>query len=108
MELYASMRLILLCCRAAKLPTIIVASAQPHRNGAHRSAIGPNAARNTRSRMANAAALGPTEKKPEIGAGAPWYTSGAHIWKGAAEILNPKPTNMSAAATPTIVIEGAP
>ena len=39
--------------------------------------------------------------KAATGAGAPWYTSGAQIWKGAAEILNAKPTNISAADMPT-------
>src|SRR5512136_2424337 len=38
-----------------------------------------------------AAALGPTEKKAAIGVGAPWYTSGVHIWNGAAETLNARP-----------------
>src|SRR5690242_11765641 len=101
MELYASRRLMLDCRIAAKLPTIIVARAQPHTNGIQLSAMGPSATWKTRSRMANAAALGPTERNAATGAGAPWYTSGAQTWNGAAEILKAKPTNISAAAAPT-------
>ena len=37
------------------------------------------------------ATLGPTEKKAAIGVGAPWYTSGVHMWKGAAETLKARP-----------------
>ncbi len=77
-------------------------------NGSQRAAIGPKAVMNTRIRIANAAALGPTERNAETGAGAPWYTSGAQTWKGAAEILNPNPTNISAAAAPTSAMDGAP
>ena len=29
------------------------------------------------------------------GIGAPWYTSGVHMWKGAADTLNAKPTPIS-------------
>ena len=45
--------------------------------------------------MAKAAALVPTDMKAVTGIGAPWYTSGVHMWKGAAETLNAKPTPMS-------------
>ena len=30
--------------------------------------------------------------KAVIDVGAPWYTSGVHMWKGTAETLKPKPT----------------
>lgn len=30
-------------------------------------------------------------RKAVTGAGAPWYTSGAHMWKGATASLNPAP-----------------
>ena len=39
-------------------------------------------------KTANAAILGTTAKKAVIDVGAPSYTSGVHIWKGAIEILN--------------------
>jgi len=35
--------------------------------------------------------------KPVTGVGAPWYTSGVHMWNGTAATLNPKPTRISAA-----------
>ncbi len=53
----------------------------------------------TRSRTAKAAALGPVDIKPTTGAGAPSYTSGVQIWKGAAATLKPRPMNIKAAAT---------
>src|ERR1700730_3064114 len=95
------MRLMFDCWIAAKLPTIMVARAQTQTMGSQRLAIGPKAVMKTRSRIANAAALGPTDRNPETGAGAPWYTSGAQIWNGAAEILNARPTKISAAEIPT-------
>src|SRR5260370_32887623 len=97
MELYASMRLILDCMMAPKLPTSRVARAQAQTNGSHWVEIAPKAVMKIRSRMANAAALGPTDRNAATGAGAPWYTSGAHTWKGAAEILNANPTKIRAA-----------
>ena len=45
------------------------------------------------------------------GVGAPWYTSGVHMWNGAAATLKPRPTSNSAIpsnSTPsssTVVVE---
>src|SRR5207253_1798709 len=89
------------CISAAKLPTNMVASADDQTNGSQRFVIGPRAVVKTRTNTANAAALGPADMNNVTGAGAPWYTSGAQTWNGAAETLNAKPTNMSAAAVPT-------
>ena len=61
----------------------------------------------TRRKTAKAAALGPADMNAATGAGAPWYTSGAQIWNGAAETLNATPTKISPAATPTIESDGA-
>ena len=36
-----------------------------------------------------------TDRKAVMGVGEPSYTSGAHIWKGTLEILNPNPAIMS-------------
>ena len=33
---------------------------------------------------------------PVMGVGAPWYTSGVHVWKGTAATLNPRPTRSNA------------
>ena len=41
-----------------------------------------------------AATFGNNAKKAVTEVGEPWYTSGAYIWKGTAEILNAKPTKI--------------
>ena len=48
-----------------------------------------SAPRTRRSRTTNPAALEAVEAKATIGVGPPSYTSGAHMWKGTAAILNP-------------------
>src|SRR4051794_22466757 len=93
------MRLIFVCHSAAKLPTHMEASATAQTIGAQRAAIGSNAVTKMRRKIAKAAAFGPAERNAETGVGAPWYTSGAHIWNGAAETLNASPTKISADAT---------
>src|SRR3954464_666068 len=97
------MRLMFVCSSAAKFPMHIEASAATHTSGSHLLPMGSNALRKMRRKTAKAAAFGPAERNAETGVGAPWYTSGAQIWKGAAEILKPRPTNISAAATATNV-----
>ena len=52
-----------------------------------------------RRKTANAAAFGPADRNAVTGAGAPWYTSGAQIWNGAADTLKASPTNINAAAS---------
>ena len=52
-----------------------------------------------RSTAANAAAFVAAAMNAVTGVGAPWYTSGVHMWKGAAATLNPSPT--SSRANPT-------
>src|ERR1035441_6383840 len=93
------MRLMLVCRSAAKLPMHMDASAQVHTGGSQRLPMGSKAVVKMRRKMANAAAFGPAERNAETGVGAPWYTSGAQIWKGAAETLKARPTNIRAAAT---------
>ena len=41
-----------------------------------------------------AAIFGIKAKNIVTDVGEPWYTSGAHIWNGTAEILNAKPTKI--------------
>src|ERR1039457_5787443 len=98
MELYASMRFTLVWISAAKFPTVMESSAAIQTSGCQAAPMGPNAVRKIRRKTENAAALGPAERNAATGVGAPWYTSGAQTWKGAAETLNPNPTNISAAA----------
>src|SRR5438132_11080741 len=58
-----------------------------------RLAIEGNVAMNTRPIAANAADLVATDMKVVTRVGAPSYTSGVHMWKGAAEALNASPTD---------------
>src|SRR3984893_11998642 len=85
---------------AAKYATSMVASVQTKNASGQRAALRSKLPKKIRSNTAKAAAFGPTVRKAETGAGAPWYTSGAQPWNGAADILNASPTKMSAAATP--------
>src|ERR1700758_2594618 len=86
---------------------VIESSAEIHTRGCQPVPIDSNAVMKMRRNTAKAAALGPAERNAVTGVGAPWYTSGAQIWKGDADTLNPKPTNISAAATPTNTGDGA-
>src|SRR3712207_4895756 len=51
-----------------------------------------------RRNAANAAALVAADMNAVTGVGAPWYTSGVHMWNGTSDVLNAKPTNSSAMA----------
>src|SRR4030081_1754624 len=95
MDEYASMRFTLFCMSAPKLPSVIESAAQIQISGNQSDDVVEN---NTRSKTANAAALGPVDINATIGAGAPSYTSGVQIWKGAAATLKPSPTIISAVA----------
>ena len=53
-----------------------------------------------------AATLGAIANKAVTGVGAPSYTSGVHIWNGAAETLNANPDSRN--TTPIIIPEDAP
>ena len=50
-----------------------------------------NATNSTRIMAASPAALEPIASMAVTGAGAPWYTSGAHMWKGITDSLKKKP-----------------
>ena len=49
-----------------------------------------------RRNAANAAAFVADAMNAVTGVGAPWYTSGVHMWNGAAATLNPSPTSRNA------------
>src|SRR5215475_14447809 len=94
MDEYASMRLRLDWASATTLPTVMVSTAMPH-SSADQSAWAPRSdTTSTRMSAAKAAALEPVAMNEVMVVGAPWYTSGAHMWNGTEEILNPKPTSM--------------
>src|SRR5262245_19745076 len=95
MEEYASMRLTLFCMSAPKFPRVMESAAEIQISQNHSVGF---VAKSTRSRTANAAAFGPVDIKATIGAGAPSYTSGVQMWKGADATLKPRPTIMNAVA----------
>src|SRR5205814_6277301 len=74
-----------------KLPVNIEMAAMIQISPAHRGSYDGKPEKRMRSSTAKAAAFGAVDIKPTTGAGAPWYTSGVHTWKGAAETLNPRP-----------------
>ena len=49
-----------------------------------------------RRKAAKPATLVADDMNAVTGLGAPWYTSGVHMWNGTAEILKPSPTMSSA------------
>ena len=70
--------------------------ATTNRIGFQSTARVPNDEKNTRSSAANPPTLAIAAIKPVAGVGAPWYTSGVHMWNGTAAILKPKPTSSRA------------
>src|SRR5689334_21864366 len=98
MEENAIRRLIFVCGRASKFPTVIVTAERIARDGTHRRAISVfgKATKNRRTSTAKPAALEAVDKNPEMGVGAPSYTSGAQKWNGTMDTLNPIPTRTSA------------
>src|SRR3990172_1223112 len=74
------------------LPTAIVRIATGTKIAAQFTWNPEKAMKKTLPRTANPAAFGPTDMKAVTDVGAPSYTSGAHMWKGAAAILKPKAT----------------
>src|SRR5918996_2765131 len=96
---YASIRFRFDCATAASLPRVSVTAASDHRSGAQSGGAGRTAPRNNRMTAAKAAAFEAVAIMVVTVVGAPWYTSGTHMWNGAAEILKPSPTSMSASPT---------
>src|SRR5580698_3245071 len=56
----------------------------------------PNEVISTRNKAAKAPTLATAAMKPVTGDGAPWYTSGVHMWNGTAATLKAKPTSTRA------------
>src|SRR6266508_1094384 len=76
----------------------MVTTATPAIAGRQSSTSPPSAPAKTRRKTANPAALVPAAMKAVTGVGAPWYTSGVHMWKGTAATLKQNPT--ASRATP--------
>src|SRR5512140_3310146 len=108
MDEYASKRLILVCCRVSRLPTVIVTAEMTARIAVQEEAKSGNATKNKRINTAKPAAFEAVDKNPETGVGAPSYTSGAQKWNGTMETLKPIPTRMRARMPKPVVAESAP
>src|SRR5512142_2447408 len=89
----------LVCEMATTLPTIMVSAERAARTGVRSADSDGKASANTRSSAANPAIFAPAAMNAVTAEGAPWYTSGVHMWNGTAATLNPSPTMMSAAPT---------
>src|SRR6185503_4293293 len=97
---YASMRFKFVCAIATRLPipndsthSTISMSRQPP------SCRPPRPSTSTRHTSANDAIFGTEPMNNVTGVGAPWYTSGSHMWNGTAPNLNATPTMMNASAS---------
>ena len=85
------MRLRLVCAMAAKLPTSNEAMANSASICCQSMAMGNRPSTNKRMVMAKAANLGAPAIMSVAAVGAPWYTSGTHMWNGTTPSLNAKP-----------------
>src|SRR5438093_8035219 len=98
MDEYASMRFTSLCTMATVAPTSMVTTATLHTTGCQLRRSLCSATTKTRKIAENPAALAPAAMNPVTGVGAPWYTSGVHMWNGTAATLKPRPTASNAIA----------
>jgi hypothetical protein len=74
------------------LPTVIVTAAITHKSAAQSGGTPRRVTVSTRINAAKAPAFEPVAISAVTLVGAPWYTSGTHMWKGTDEILKPNPT----------------
>src|ERR1700716_1465325 len=89
---YASIRLMLSCVIATRLPMKREKMAISASGKYQRLEIEGKVAMKTRPMAAKAADLVATDMKVVTIEGAPSYTSGVHMWKGAADALKASPT----------------
>ncbi len=64
------------------LKTVMVSATSPARITGQSPTLPGTATRSVRRSTPSPVALGPTERYPAIGMGAPWYVSGTQLWKG--------------------------
>src|SRR3990172_4858061 len=93
------MRLMLLWGMASRLPTTMLKPDRPATSRLQCGASPSSGPTNTRMTTAKPAAFGATDGKPVTGVGAPSYTSGPHMWKGAAVILKASPPSTNTMPT---------
>src|SRR3990172_1339574 len=96
MEENASRRLMLVCGRASKFPTVIVTAESMASAKVQDGAKLGKATKNKRTRTAKPAAFEAVDRNPATGVGAPSYTSGAQKWNGTIDTLKPIPTRIRA------------
>src|SRR3970282_1221267 len=90
------MRLMLVCAIAVMLPTAMDSTARMVSMPAQWIMSGCIASTSMRMTNANAASLGAEPMNMVIAVGAPWYTSGTHMWKGKGPSLNARLATMNA------------
>ena len=85
----------LVCISATTLPPTIVTAATITSTSwtVPPTSSGGSARESTTARATNVAALEAVDMKAVSAVGAPWYTSGVHMWKGTADTLKKKPTS---------------
>src|SRR5438876_11909934 len=67
--------------------------------GPHNACSVPSPRLKTRRASTKPADFDATDRNAVVGVGAPWYTSGTHMWNGTAAILKPRPAAISTIAT---------
>ena len=85
------MRLMLVCAMAITLPSTIDSSESTISMPCQSNSQPCSATPSRRSMNANAASFGAVPISSVTAVGAPWYTSGTHMWYGAAPSLNAMP-----------------
>src|SRR5215467_8604240 len=96
MDEYARSRLRSRCASAARFPQASEMQAMTAIATVHMSSSPGKAVFRIRTSATNAAALVAADMNAVTEVGAPWYTSGVHMWNGAAESLNMKPARIIA------------
>src|SRR5262245_25157665 len=92
---YASRRTTWRCCRATKLPIVIVRIDSTAKIGVQNSYWFGNATNISCSSPANPAAFDAVARNAATGTGAPSYVAAAQNWNGTALTLNAKPATMN-------------
>ena len=93
---YASSRFTSRCASAARFPQASEMHAITATAIVQTSASLGNAVTSTRRKTTSAAVFVAADMNAVTEVGAPWYTSGVHMWNGAAETLNARPARIIA------------
>ena len=82
-----------------RLPTVIVIIAMRAMATSQSVLVTTRPIRNTLKNAAKPIFFDAAARRPDMGVGAPSYTSGAHMWNGTAATLNPKPASTRTVAS---------